>query len=443
MIKTIKNAWKVQELRGKMLYTVLMIVVFRIGSCIPVPFLDTTALSKMMGASGLDTGVGAFFKFSDAISGGSFQKATIFAMGVNPYITSSIVMQLITVAIPALERLSKEGEEGRKKVAALTRYVTILLGIIQGFGLYWFLNQNNVVTITGGPIGIFVAVVIIATFTAGTALMMWFGEQINKKGVGNGISILLFAGIVSRMPKLVHDLVRITKEAVENPESAGVGFVLAPIFIILFVAIVWVVVFMNDAERKIPVQYAKRVIGRKMYGGQSTHIPIKVGLTGVMPIIFAGTILQVPGMIKNWFFPDLQEGFWASFFNFFSQQSWWYMLMYFVLILAFAFFYMSIQYNPIEMSNNLRQSNGTIPGLRPGKPTSDFLSKILSKITLTGALFLSVLALLPMILPKINDKFIMFQVQGTSVIILVGVALETVKQLESQMMMKHYKGFLD
>ncbi len=442
MIKTIRNAWKVPELRGKMLYTVLMIVVFRIGSCIPVPFLDTTALSKMMGASGADTGVGAFFKFSDAISGGSFQKATIFAMGVNPYITSSIVMQLITVAIPALERLSKEGEEGRKKVSALTRYVTIILGIIQGFGLYWML-KDEVVTIKGGPIGIFVAVVIIATFTAGTALMMWFGEQINKKGVGNGISILLFAGIVSRMPKLVQDLVRITKEAIENPESAGVGFVLAPVFVILFIAIVWGVVFMNDAERKIPVQYAKRVVGRKMYGGQSTHIPIKVGLTGVMPIIFAGTILQVPGMIHKMFFSDLKEGFWLSFFNFFSQQSWWYMLIYFVLILAFAFFYMSIQYNPIEMSNNLRQSNGTIPGLRPGKPTSDFLSRILSKITLTGALFLAVLALLPMILPKLNDKFIMFQVQGTSVIILVGVALETVKQLESQMMMKHYKGFLD
>lgn len=443
MIKTIRNAWKVPELKSKMLYTILMIVIFRIGSCIPVPFLNTTMLSRLMGTNGVETGVGAFFKFSDAISGGSFQKATIFAMGVNPYITSSIVMQLLTVAIPALERLSKEGEEGRKKVSALTRYVTIILGIVQGFGLYWFLKQNNVVTITGGVLGIFVAVVIIAVFTAGTALMMWFGEQINKKGVGNGISILLFAGIVSRMPKLVQDLVKITREAVENPEISGAGFVLAPIFVVLFIAIVWGVVFMNDAERKVPVQYAKRVVGRKMYGGQSTHIPIKVGLTGVMPIIFAGTILQVPGMIKNWFFSDLKEGFWLSFFNFFSHQSWWYMLMYFVLILAFAFFYMSIQYNPIEMSNNLRQSNGTIPGLRPGKPTSDFLSKILSKITLTGALFLAVLALLPMILPKINDKFIMFQVQGTSVIILVGVALETVKQLESQMMMRHYKGFLD
>ncbi len=439
MIQTIRNAWKVPELRMKMLYTVLIIIVFRIGSCIPVPYLDAGALATMVNAG--ESGIGAFFRFSDTLSGGSLQKATIFAMGVNPYITSSIVVQLLTVAIPALERMSKDGEEGRKKMTALTRYVTIGLGIIQGFGLYMFLrNSARAVKVTSGGAGIFVAIVIIAVLTAGTALMMWFGEQINKKGIGNGISILLFAGIVSRMPSFIETVIKFFMAAIKNPESEGVGFIIAPLFVIMFVAIVWVVVFMNDAERRIPVQYAKRVVGRKMYGGQSTHIPIKVGLTGVMPIIFAGTILQMPIMIKNLF--SINEGFWASFLGYFDPSKWLYPVLDFILILAFAFFYMTIQYNPIEMSNNLRQSNGTIPGIRPGKPTSDFLSKILSKVTLTGALFLAVLSILPYLM-SIVPELRAFNIQGTSMIILVGVALETVKQMESQMMMRHYKGFLD
>ena len=415
MFKTIQNAWKIPDLRKKILFTLLIIVVFRIGSVIPVPFLDMNALGSLAGS--WDSS-GSILAYLNTLSGGAFSNATIFAMGVTPYINSSIIMQLLTVAIPALERMAKEGEEGRKKIATITRYVTVGLGLLQGAAYFWYLYASNVVTYRNGFEAVFAAIVIILTFTAGTALMMWLGEQINQYGIGNGISIILFAGIFF---------------VVSYPTFF-------PAYVLIFFAVIWLIVFMNDAERRIPVQYAKRVVGRKMYGGQSSHLPIKVGLGGVLPIIFASSILSIPATVKQ-FFPNMGD-FWNNFWSLFDYGGWLYTILYFILIIMFAYFYTTIQYNPVEMSNNLRQNNGTIPGIRPGKPTTDFIAKILSRITLIGALFLSVIAIVPIIFCGAANMAGL-SMGGTSVIILVGVALETVKQMESQMMMRHYKGFLD
>lgn len=434
MLKTIRNAWQIPDLRKKIFFTLLIIVVFRIGSVIPVPFLDAAALSAAMGDL---TNNGSMFAYLDTLSGGAFSNATLFAMGVTPYINSSIIIQLLTVAIPALERLSKEGEEGRKKLATITRYVTVGLGLIQGIAYFLFLKQSNVLDYKEGFDFFFAAVVIVLVFTAGTALMMWLGEQINQFGIGNGISILLFAGIVARFPALVTELVQFWNMALEGSTQY---FVLVPLFVVIFLGVMWIITFMQDAERRIPIQYAKRVVGRKMYGGQSSHLPIKVGLGGVLPIIFASSILSIPSTIKL-IFPGI-TGFWDSFIQLFSQNSWVYAVLYFILIILFAYFYTSIQYNPIEMSNNLRQNNGTIPGIRPGKPTTDFIAKILSRITLIGALFLAVIAIVPIIYGKLTGMSSM-SLGGTSIIIVVGVCLDTIKQMESQMMMRHYKGFLD
>lgn len=436
MFKTIANAWRIPDLRRKILFTLLVIVVFRIGSVIPVPFLDPTALSALMDQY---TSGSNFLTYQNMLSGGAFANATLFAMGVTPYINSSIIMQLLSVAIPPLERLAKEGNEGRKKIAAITRYVTVGLGLIQGTAYYVFLRRSSIIVPDwrDGFYGIFSGAVIILAFTAGTAVMMWLGEQINSHGIGNGISILLFAGIISRMSTLITGLVAYWQMALQGSTQF---FFFVPIFVVLFLFIIWLITFMNDAERRIPIQYAKRVVGRKMYGGQSTHLPIKVGMGGVLPVIFASSILSIPSTIN--LFVKAESGFWASFFNFFNSTSVAYMIIYFVLILMFAYFYTAIQYNPVEMSNNLRQNNGTIPGIRPGRPTADFIAKILSRVTLIGALFLAVIALLPLIFGKISGMGSM-SLSGTSIIILVGVALDTVKQLESQMMMRHYKGFLD
>lgn len=434
MLKTIRNAWHMPDLRKKLLFTLLIIIVFRIGSVIPVPFLDAAALSSAMNDL---TNNGSMFAYLDTLSGGAFSNATLFAMGVTPYINSSIIIQLLTVAIPALERLSKEGEEGRKKLATITRYVTVGLGLIQGIAYFMFLKQSRVLDYTEGFDFFFAAVVIVLVFTAGTALMMWLGEQINQFGIGNGISILLFAGIVARFPVLVVQLTQFWSMAMQGDTKY---FVLVPLFVIIFLGVMWVITFMQDAERRIPIQYAKRVVGRKMYGGQSSHLPIKVGLGGVLPIIFASSILSIPSTIKL-IFPGI-TGFWDSFINVFSQSSWLYAVLYFILIILFAYFYTSIQYNPIEMANNLRQNNGTIPGIRPGKPTTDFITKILSRITLIGALFLAVIAIVPIVYGKLTGMSSM-SLGGTSIIIVVGVCLDTVKQMESQMMMRHYKGFLD
>mgnify|MGYP000691916804 FL=1 len=438
-----QNAWKIPDLRKKILFTLLVIIVFRIGANMPAPFLNMEALAGLMGFV-TDSSSANAFAYLNTLSGGAFAQATLFAMSVTPYINSSIIMQLLTVAIPPLERMAKEGEEGRKKIGAITRYVAVVLGLVQGLAYYLYLRGSSyegtpIVTYTEGAAGVFTAIVIVLVFTAGTAMMMWLGEQINQKGIGNGISILLFAGIVARLPDTVNILVQALQAAWQAPDSFGQYYFFVPLFVIIFLAIIWVIVFMNDAERRIPVQYAKRVVGRKMYGGQSTHLPIKVNMSGVMPIIFASSILTIPSTIQLFVTPT---GSWKTVLAALSTTGWVYALIYFLLILMFAYFYVAIQYNPIEMANNLRQNNGTIPGIRPGKPTSDYIQKILSKITLIGALFLAVIALLPIAFSAFTGMHNLMM-GGTSVIILVGVALDTMKQMESQMMMRHYKGFLD
>ncbi len=436
MFNTIRNAWRIPDLRKKLLYTLLIIIVFRFGSVIPAPFLDAAALSELMANAGQNSALG----YINMLTGGAFSYASLFAMGITPYINSSIIMQLLTIAIPPLERLAKEGEEGRKKIATITRYVTVVLGLIQGVAYYFYLRTNGIVAYTDGFAGVFVAVVIVLTFTAGTALIMWMGEQINEKGVGNGISIILFAGIVARLPVTFGTVWQYMQLGMESAATSGQYLVLAPLFIVLFLVVIWVIVFMNESERRIPVQYAKKVVGRKMYGGQSTFLPVKVAMSGVMPVIFASSILFIPQFIQ--FFWNPSGGFGKAVLDAFSQTGWLYIVLYFLLIVMFAYFYMSIQYNPLEMANNLRQNNGTIPGIRPGKPTADFIAKILSKVTLIGALFLAFVALIPIIYTNVTGMYGL-SLGGTSIIIIVGVALETVKQLESQMMLRHYKGFLD
>lgn len=435
MFNTLKNAWKIPDLRKKLLFTLLIIIAFRFGSVVPVPFLDASALSEIM-ASANETALG----YVNMLTGGAFANATLFAMGITPYINSSIIIQLLTVAIPPLERMAKEGEEGRRKIAAITRYVTVALGLIQGTAYYFFLKNSGVTLYNEGFSAVFSAVIIILAFTAGTALIMWMGEQINQKGVGNGISIILFAGIVARLPVTVGQVWSYFSAAMQSPESYSQYFIFAPLFVILFLAVIWVIVFMNDSERRIPVQYAKKVVGRKVYGGQSTFLPIKVTMSGVMPVIFASSILSIPSTIRM--FISEPTGFWKGFFDAFSSSGWLYSVLYLLLIIMFAYFYMTIQYNPIEMANNLRANNGTIPGIRPGRPTAEFISKILSKVTLIGAIFLAVVAILPIVYGNLTAMHGL-TMGGTSVIIMVGVALETVKQIESQMMMRHYKGFLD
>ena len=430
MLKTIRNAWSIPDLRKKLLFTLMIIIVFRIGSVIPVPFLDMSALATAM--NGMNEG-NTMLAYLNTLSGGAFANATLFAMGVTPYINSSIIMQLLTVAIPPLERMAKEGEAGRRKIGTITRYVTVGLGLVQGGAYWYYLHKSGVTVYTEGFSLVFSAIVIILVFTAGTALMMWLGEQINTNGIGNGISILLFAGIVAQLPYTLSMLGQFWKLAGEGSTQF---YFLVPLWIVIFVAIVWVITFMQDSERRIPIQYAKRVVGRKMYGGQSSHLPIKVALGGVLPIIFASSILSIPGTIN--LFAKVKDGFWGAFFNAFDTSGWLYNVLYFILIIMFAYFYTTIQYNPIEMANNLKSNNGTIPGIRPGAPTADYIRNILSRITL----FLAVIALVPSIYGSATGMGRM-AIGGTSIIILVGVALETVKQLESQMMMRHYKGFLD
>lgn len=426
MLETIRNAWKIVDLRKKILYTIVMIIIFRLGSCIPVPLLDPAAMKEIFS---LDN---SMFGFIDVISGGAFQNATIFAMSITPYINSSIIMQLLTVAIPALERLSKQGEDGRKKIAQITRYGTVVLAFIQAIGLYFMLKSYNAVT---NP-GFLTAIVVIFTFTAGTAFLMWLGEQITEKGVGNGISLIIFAGIVSRFPSLAQSLYAYAK-------GGTIGLVGVIAILILIVVVIGLVVLMNEAERRIPVQYAKRMVGRKMYGGQSTHIPIKVASAGVIPIIFAMSIMQFPGTIAGFFGKTAGSGgFWGGFLKVFSPDSWIYAILYFVLILFFTYFYTAIQFNPIEMSNNMKKNGGFIPGIRPGRPTSEYISKVLSRITLVGAIFLGLIAVLPIFM-NVGLGLNNFAIGGTSLLIVVGVALETVKDMESQMLMRHYKGFLE
>jgi preprotein translocase subunit SecY len=435
VFKTIRNAWSIPDLRKKILFTLLIVIVFRIGSVITVPFLDASALANLSGLAEGNT----MTAYLNTLSGGAFSNATLFAMGITPYINSSIIMQLLCVAIPPLERMAKEGEAGRRKIGTITRYVTVGLGLIQGTAYYFYLKNKAVTVYNDGFDLWFSAIVIILVFTAGTAIMMWLGEQINSHGIGNGISILLFAGIVAQLPATFNVL----KQYWElGSQGATQYYFLVPLWAVIFVAVIWIITFMQDSERRIPIQYAKRVVGRKMYGGQSSHLPIKVALGGVLPIIFASSILSIPGTINMFLGLSSDDGFWGAFFAAFETSGWLYMVLYFLLIIMFAYFYTTIQYNPVEMANNLKANNGTVPGIRPGAPTADYIRNILSRITLIGAMFLAVIALFPHIYGACTGMGSM-SIGGTSIIIIVGVALETVKQLESQMMMRHYKGFLD
>lgn len=438
MFTTFRNAWKVPELRKKILYTLLIILIFRIGCHIPVPFLDTTVLSSMISDGG------SFLSYMDILSGGALSKGTLFALAIQPYINASIIVQLLTYALPPLENLQKEGEEGRKKLNTITMFVSLAISLVMSYAYY--VTQRNgkdgvsAVKYTDGAAGVFAAFVIIASFTAGSCVVVWLGNRINEKGIGNGISMILFAGIVSRGPSSVLAMFELVK-------SDKKYILIVPVVLIVFVLMIGFIVFMNESERRIPIQYAKRVVGRKQYGGQNTHIPIKVAMSGVMPIIFAMAIMSLPATLEM-FIPVKADpvGFWqkfyAGFVHFFSYQSGWYAILYFILIIAFNYFYVAMQYNPIEIANNLRQNNGGIPGIRPGKPTSDYIQRVLSKITLIGAVFLGVIAIFPILtnlaMPQLN-----IAMGGTSILIIVSVVLETVRTLESQMMMRHHKGFLE
>ncbi len=448
MIQTIKNAWKVPELRGKILFTVFALLIFRVGAAIPVPFIDTEMLKTYIEAQS-----GSIFGLLNVMSGDAFAQATVFALSIQPYINSSIIIQLLTIAIPALERLQKEGgEEGKKKLEAITRYATVGIAIIQAFGYYTFLrvgtNGTSLLTVQG----VWPAIVIITAFVAGSAFLMWLGEQITEFGIGNGISIILFAGIVARGPAMVNTIYHGVTAWIgkADPTTTVVMHpVFIPFVIIGMLLLVAFIVFITDAERRIPVQYAKRVVGRKMYGGQSSHIPIKVNMSGVLPIIFAQAIASIPATI-GMFVPSAQTkgSGWNTFLTIFDTSGWVYGIVYFLLIILFSYFYNTIQFNPVEVANNLKKNGGFIPGFRPGKPTSDFLSKVISRLTIFGAIYLGIVALLPTVVGNIMGAFgssagRSLGIGGTSIIIVVGVALETVKALEAQLMMRHYKGFLE
>ncbi len=428
MLQTIKGAWKAPELRKKILFTVFILLIYRLGNAVPVPYVDVAALKEYFDTTLSNTVLGLY----NAMSGSAFSRATVFALSINPYINSSIIMQLLCIAIPALERLQKDGgEEGRKKIASITRYVTVGLALIMGFAYYSMLRNYGLLTQTGVLTGI----VIVLTFTAGSAFIMWLGEQITEFGIGNGISIILFASIISRIPSTV-------SSAITNIAGGAqsIGGVL--VILVLALALVIVIVFINDSERRIPIQYAKQMRGRKMYGGQSTFLPIKVNMSGVMPIIFAQSIASLPATILAFNNPANDWKFTTVMRTITNTNGVLYAIVYFLLIIAFGYFYAAIQYNPIEIANNLKKNGGYIPGFRPGRPTAEFIQKVIHKIVLFGSLYLGVVAILPIIISNISG-YSSLAIGGTSVIIVVGVALETAKALEAQMMMRNYKGFLE
>ena len=434
MLETIKNAWKVADIRKKIIFTLFIILVFRVGSVIPVPFIKPEVIAN--GVNGVANSGNEFFNYLSILTGGGLTYGAIFAMSVTPYINSSIIIQLLSVAIKPLERLSQQGEEGRKKIAQITRYTTVILGLIQGTAYFFYLKNQGCLNMPNAGAW-FAGFVIIFCLTAGSALVMWLGEQIDVKGVGNGISILLFAGIISRGPDAFAYLARLW-------QIDGASYKFAVLAVILaFLAVIVFIVWMTGAERRIPIQYAKRVVGNKQYGGQNTHLPIKVNMSGVLPVIFASSILMVPTILLSFEFLVSKDSSFGKVLGLFSVQGAFYAIIYFFLIIGFAYFYTTIQYNPVEMANNLRKNGGAIPGIRPGKTTSDFISKILSRITLLGALFLSVIAILPILVSNVYPAMAGVSIGGTSLLIMVGVALDTVQNLESQMMMRHYKGFLD
>ena len=439
MIKTVRDAWQIPELRRKILFTIFALLIFRLGAAIPVPYINTSGLETYLSAQS-----GTILGLMNAMSGSAFSMATLFALSIQPYINSSIIIQLLTVAIPALERLAKEGgEEGRKKIASITRYTTVAIGLIQGFGYYMLIRTNGFLSNTS----VWAAIVIVATFTAGSVFVMWLGEQITGMGIGNGISILLFAGIISRLPSAVFYMYEGAKNWAAGKESGGTDVVLhpamIPVFLIGMILMLVFIVYISLSERKIPVQYAKRVVGRKMYGGQATTIPIKVNMSGVMPIIFAQAIASLPATIGMFVPAAQQEGTgWYTFLQIFNTTSVIYIVVYFLLIIGFSYFYSTMQFNPVEVANNLKKNGGFIPGFRPGKPTADFIHKVLNRITMFGALYLAIIAIAPIVTGAILGQSGL-AIGGTSIIIVVSVALETTKALEAQMLMRHYKGFLE
>ena len=428
MLQTLRNAWRIEEIRRKILFTLLIILLYRLGNAIPVPYVNVAALQSYF-AMLQNTVLGLL----DVMSGGAFSQATIFALSIQPYINASIIIQLLCIAIPALERMSKEeGEEGRKKIAAITRYVTVAIGLLQGFGFYMLIKNNGILT-PEAQSSVWAAIVIVLTFTSGSALIMWLGEQITEHGIGNGISMILFASIIARLPVSI-------VQSIRNIVIGSLQWWVLVLMILGALAIIVLIVFVNDAERRIPVQYAKRVVGRKMYGGQSTHLPMKVNMSGVMPIIFAQSIASVPATIAA--FTGKTDGWVAAWFG---NNSIPYAIIYFLLIIFFAYFYSTIQFNPVEVANNLKKNGGYIPGFRPGKPTSEFIQKVLNKITLFGAIYLGIIAVVPILVAHFSKSAALTGISlgGTSIIIVVGVALETVRALEAQMLMRNYKGFLD
>ena len=418
-----RNAWKIDDLRKKILFTLVIILLYRLGNAVPVPYVDIDALGQYFNQM-QNTVLGLL----NVMSGGAFSNATIFALSIQPYINASIIIQLLTIAIPALERMSKEeGEEGKKKIASITRYTTVAIGLIQGFAYYYMIMKSGFLTADGS--GIWAAIVIILTFTSGSALIMWLGEQITEFGIGNGISIILFASIISRFPTSLYQMVT-------NAVNGTVAWWIDILLLLGALAMIVLIVLINDSERRIPVQYAKRVVGRKMYGGQSTHLPMKVNMSGVLPIIFAQSIASLPATIAA--FTGHSDSAWAS------TTSIPYAIIYFLLIIFFAYFYSTIQFNPVEVANNLKKNGGYIPGFRPGKPTSEFIKKVLNKITLFGAIYLGIIAVVPILISHFSTTADLSGISlgGTSIIIVVGVALETVRALEAQLLMRNYKGFL-
>ncbi len=436
MFKTLKNAWSIPEMRSKLIYTLVIVLLYRIGAAVHVPFTDVGAINSMQLFAD-----GSFFTYLNLLSGDAFSKATLFALSISPYITASIVMQLLAIAIPALERLSKAGEEGQKKITMITRFVTVALAFLTAFGYYLYLkNQSGILTSAGQHW--FGGMVIVFCYAAGASLIMWLAEKINEYGIGNGISIILFANIVAT---LVSQIYAIVASAITSDGINAWQLVIVELVLIGALVMIAFVVFITNSERRLPVQYAKKVVGRKMYGGQSTTLPIKLNMTGVMPIIFANSIVAIPGTIELIVGAKIKDGsFWDKFFNFFAYDSWFYVILFFILIIAFSYFYILISFNPVEVANNLKKNGGFIPGIRPGKPTSEYITRVLNRITLIGALFLGIIAVIPLIVNIFTGSSIgSLAFGGSSLLILVGVILETTREIEAQMTMRHYKGFLE
>ena len=422
MFSTLRNAWKVPDIRKKILYTLMMLLVYRIGANVPVPGVDATYIAETIGSS-------TFGQFYDLFAGGGLSSFSLFALGITPYITASIIMNLLTMAIPALERMSKEGPEGRKKIASITRYAAVILGLIQSISILLMLGEDAIIQ-TGTP-AILNYITIVLCLTAGTALIMWIGEHITENGVGNGISLLIFVSIISRMPSEASKMLTLA-----GNEASSTSYLTIVIIVIAAVAIVTGITFVDLGERRIPVQYAKRVVGRKIYGGQSTHIPMKINQSGVLPLIFAVTLIQFPSMIIGMFSSEAQ----ASYSTVMGSGQPLYLVLYALLIFFFTFFYSQATFNPMDVAKNMQQNGGFIPGIRAGKPTSDYLQKILVRVTLFGALFLAIVATVPTWISALAGFTSAFG--ATSLLIMVSVSLETTRQLESHLMMRHYKGFL-